>query len=92
MRINLNYAYICFMKARLNITIEQNLLMNAKRYAEKNDTSLSQLVEHYFKSLSRSAKKKNVVQLIEKLPKPKIQLPKDLKEAYYEVQKGKYGF
>jgi hypothetical protein len=80
------------MKTRLNITIEDDLLNNAKRYAEKNQTSLSQLIEHYFKSLARSAHKKNVIQLIEKLPKPEIDLPKDLKESYYQNQKEKYGF
>jgi hypothetical protein len=80
------------MKARLNITIDHSSLKNAKRYAEKNNTSLSQLIEYYFNSLSRPAKKKNIIQLIEKLPKPKLQLPKDLKEAYYEDQRKKHGF
>ena len=80
------------MKARLNITVDQSLLNNAKRYAAKNDTSVSQLIELYFKSLTRPAKKQNIIQLINKLPKPGISLPKDLKEAYYEDQKKKHGF
>jgi hypothetical protein len=92
MRINKKYAYISDMKTRLNITVEDALLNNAKRYAAKKATSLSQLVELYFKSLTRPSHKKNVIQLIDKLPKPKIDLPKDLTKGYYEDQKGKYGF
>jgi hypothetical protein len=80
------------MKTRLNITVDENLLNNAKRYAAKNETSLSQLIEFYFKSLTRPTRRKNIIQLIDKLPKPKIDLPKDLKQAYYEDQKEKYGF
>jgi hypothetical protein len=92
MRINVYYAYICVMKARLNITIEERLLNNAKHYAAKNDTSLSQLIELYFESLTRPSRRKNIIQLVEELPKPKIDLSKDLKQAYHEDQKGKYGF
>jgi len=92
MRINKKYAYIGAMKTRLNITVEEDLLNNAKRYAAKKQTSLSQLIELYFKSLTRPAQRKNIIQLIDKLPKPKLNLSKDLKEAYYEDQKGKYGF
>ena len=80
------------MKTRLNITVEEDLLNNAKRYAAKNETSLSQLIELYFKNLTRPARRKNIIQLVDKLPKPKIDLPKNLKKAYYEDQKGKYGF
>lgn len=80
------------MKARLNITVDERLLNNAKYYAAKNDTSLSQLIELYFESLTRPARKKNIIQLVDELPKPKIDLPKDLTKSYYEDQKGKYGF
>ena len=91
MRINRFYAYICTMKARLNITVDEHLLNSAKRYAAKSETSLSQLIELYFKSLTRPARKKNIIQLIDKLPKPKIDTTTDLKQAYYEDQKSKYG-
>jgi predicted MPP superfamily phosphohydrolase len=92
MRMNEYYAYISIMKARLNITVDEHLLNNAKHYAAKNDTSLSQLIELYFESLTRPARRKNIIQLIDKLPKPKIDLTKDMKQAYYEDQKEKYGF
>ncbi|MFL5742612.1 MAG: DUF6364 family protein [Flavisolibacter sp.] len=80
------------MKTRLNITIEENLLNSAKRYAAKKQTSLSQLIELYLKSLTRPGRKKNIIQLMDSLPKPKIDLTKDLKESYYQDQKAKYGF
>lgn len=92
MRINDIYAYISIMKARLNITVDERLLNNAKHYAAKNNTSLSQLIELYFESLTRPVRRKNIIQLVDELPKPKIDLPKDLKQAYHEDQKGKYGF
>jgi hypothetical protein len=88
MRIIKYYAHISIMKARLNITIDERLLNNAMHYAAKNDTSLSQLIELYFESLTRPAGRKNIIQLVDELPKPKIDLPKDLKQAYYKDQKG----
>lgn len=91
MRINSFYAYLWIMKARLNITIDESLLSSVKRYAAKKETSVSQLIELYFKSLTRPTRKKNVIQLVDKLPKPKIDIKKDLKQAYYEDQKSKYG-
>ena len=86
------HAYLRLMKTRLNITIEEDLLNSAKRYAAKKDISLSQLVELYFKNITRASRKESVIQLIEQLPKPKIDLPNNLKEGYYKEQKEKYGF
>ena len=92
MRINLNYAYISGMKNRLNITVDEALVEQARRYADRHSTSLSQLVEQYFKSLIRPTRRKNIIQLVEELPKPAVKLDGDLEEAYYEGQKKKYGF
>jgi Family of unknown function (DUF6364) len=80
------------MKSRLNITVEETLLNNAKRYASRNQTSLSQLIELYFKSLIRPSRKKNILELLKELPKPKVKIEGDLKENYYEQRKKKYGF
>ena len=80
------------MKTRLNITVEKKLLNEAKQYAEKHNTSLSQLIEQYFQVLLRPARKKNIIQLVDELPKPKINLPEDPKADYYKEQKAKYGF
>ena len=80
------------MKTRLNITVDESLLKSAKLYASNKGTSLSQLIEDYLKSLMRPKRKKNIIQLVDKLPKPKIDTGKDLKRTYYEDKKGKYGF
>ncbi|HEX6181065.1 MAG TPA: DUF6364 family protein [Chitinophagaceae bacterium] len=80
------------MKTRLNITVDESLLKSAKLYASNKGTSLSQLIEEYLKSLMRPKRKKNIIQLVDKLPKPKIDTGKDLKRTYYEDKKGKYGF
>lgn len=80
------------MKNRLNITIDDTLVEQAKRYAAKHQTSLSQLVEQYFKSLTRPARKKNILDLVSELPAPKLKIAGDLKVNYFEKQKKKYGF
>jgi len=68
------------------------LIKQAKRYAAKNKSSLSQMVEAYFRSLARPAGKKSVIDLLEGLPKPKAPVAGNLKEQYYQQQKKKYGF
>ena len=82
------------MKTRLNLTIEDSLLSKIKFYARKRHTSVSGLVEDYFKSLSNKGDKgKSIMDLVDELPKPRIKIPEgDLKELYYEDRKEKYGF
>ena len=80
------------MKNRLNITVDDVLMQQAKRYAARHQTSVSKLVEQYFKNLTRPARSKNIIQLIENLPKPGIDINTNLKETYYEDQQKKHGF
>ncbi len=80
------------MKNRLNITVDDLLMQQAKRYAAKHQTSVSQLVEQYFKNLTRPTRSKNIIQLVERLPKPSIDTNTNLKEGYYNDQLKKYGF
>jgi len=80
------------MKNRLNITIDDSLVEQAKRYAVKHQTSLSQLVEQYFKNITRPVRKENILDFLEKMPKRKITVEGDSKKAYYEQRKKKYGF
>ena len=81
------------MKNRLNITVDDALVEQAKRYAAKHKTSLSSLIERYLKSLTRPARKKNIIDLMKELPKPKGEIPgSNVKELYYENRKKKYGF
>ena len=80
------------MKTRLNLTIDDDLLDNIKTYAANKQTSVSELVENYFKRIAKPAKRKNIINLIEKLEKPKIDSKADLKELFYPEQSKKYGF
>jgi hypothetical protein len=88
-----NYAYIALMKNRVNITIDDKLVREAKRYAARKKISLSQLIEGYLKGLtSRKPAKKNVLEMLDELPEPKKGTQKAIVETYYEERKGKYGF
>jgi hypothetical protein len=80
------------MKNRLNITIKDTLLEQTKKYASKHNTSVSQLVEQYFMRLTRPAAKKNILQVLQDLPKSRVKKDGDLKAKYYQEQKKKYGF
>lgn len=102
MRIFMNYAYICaggmrtscrtIMKERLNLTIDGALLDAMKAYAAKRQMSVSELVENYFKTVTKPARRKNVLDLIDQLKKPAISDKADLKELFYKEQGEKYGF
>ncbi len=80
------------MKNRLNITVDDVLMEQAKRYAARHQTSLSQLVEQYFKTLTPPVREQNILELLEDLPKYKVKVEGDLKKNYYENRKKKYGF
>lgn len=96
MRMNIIYTYFCSiltldtMKARLNLTIDQSLLEEVKQYATLKNTSVSELVEEYFKVIIQP-KKKSFVELIKELPKPKIDENFDWKEEFYKDKMKKYG-
>ena len=80
------------MKAKLNLTIEEHLLENVKSYAAKQQRSVSELVESYFKTVTKRTKRKNILHLVDKLDKPDIASKADLKELYYQENTKKYGF
>ncbi len=80
------------MKTRLNLTIDEQLLTSIKGYAESKNVSISELVENFFKKVIRPAKRKNIIDLVEKLDKPEISDSADLKELFYKDQSKKYGF
>ncbi len=81
------------MKARLNLTIDEHLLVEVKKFAQKNDTNVSELVEHFFKKILKPspAKQTTIIDLVEKLEKPSIKPDADLKDLYYKEQGKKYG-
>ena len=80
------------MKSRLNLTIENTVLEDVKMYATKQKRSVSDLVEKYFKKIVKPTKRKNIIDLIEKLDKPNIADNDDLKELFYKENGKKYGF
>lgn len=85
------------MKARLNLTIDHDLLSTIKTYANRNDISLSKLVEECFRQMKLKLKNKTKAKngLLEKKEKQKT-LPvlsnRELREEYYEARAEKYGF
>ena len=92
MRIFLVYAYIWYMKARLNLSIDNQLLSHIKAYAASKGTSVSELVEEYFRAVARPAKRKNIISMVEKLEPSTIDKKADVKELFYKDQASKYGF
>jgi hypothetical protein len=72
------------VKARLNLTIDDQLIERVKVYAEAQETSVSEIVEQYFIQLTSVKKTKNIVDLISQLDKPQIPETLNLKEAYYQ--------
>jgi hypothetical protein len=75
------------MKSRLNLTIDDSLLKRIKLYAEKRQISLSELVESYFKNITKLRQKENFIDLVEKLGPHDIDPNADLKELYYQDRK-----
>lgn len=64
------YAYICKVKERLNLTIDGVLLEAMKAYAASKDMSVSELVESYFRSVTRPAGRDNILDVVERLEPP----------------------
>lgn len=79
------------MKERLNLTIDGGLLEAIKAYAAKRQLSVSELVENYFKKVTKPSRRKSILDLVDRLPKPAIGEKADLKELFYKGQGGKYG-
>ena len=80
------------MKTRLNLTIEEKLLYRIKQYAAGKNTSVSELVETYFKTIARPGRRNNIIKEVERLKKPALGVDADLKELFYLDQSKKYGF
>lgn len=80
------------MKSKLNITIDQEILEQMKRYAIQQKMSISEIVENYFRAISNPKPKNSLVEMIDKLPKPGIAANINLKEEYYKAKAKKYGF
>lgn len=80
------------MKARVNLTIEQDILSKAKKYASEIGVSVSELVENYLKNVSKKTDTESLINFIDRLEVPKIDENIDFKKQYYEDKAEKYGF
>ncbi len=81
------------MKSRVNLTIEESLLSEIKSYASEKQVSISELVEDYFKKLTKPAKTPAIFDMIKDINvEEKFENIPDLKKAYYEDNAAKYGF
>jgi Family of unknown function (DUF6364) len=68
MRMILIYAYICApMKERLNLTIDAALLDAMKSYAASKEMSVSELVESYFRAVTRPIQQNNILDLMDRV-------------------------
>jgi len=79
------------VKERLNLTIEGALLEAIKVYAAGKRMSVSELVEDYFRSVTRPVVRKNIVEMVDELAKPVLDRNASLKELFYQQQEGKHG-
>jgi hypothetical protein len=70
MRMIKFYAYICKVKERLNLTIDGALLEAMKAYAASKEMSVSELVESYFRSVTKPVGRDNILDLVDRLPSP----------------------
>jgi hypothetical protein len=85
------YAYICAVKERLNLTIDGALLEAMKAYAASKEMSVSELVESYFRSVTKPVQKDNILDLVDRL-EPPVAAPKAPVRAEAAKEGGGYGF
>lgn len=66
------------MNTKLTLTIEQSVIEKAKKYAKEKETSLSDLIENYLKSLTNSEEKfdENISSQLKSM-KGAFKMPKD---------------
>lgn len=83
------------MKKRINLTIQGDLIDQMKRYADLQETSISNIVEEHFQKLlapKQQLKKPSLLEFVKGLPKSKIDYPKnfDFKKEYYATKAQEY--
>ncbi len=80
------------MDKKLTLSLNQDIIENAKIYAKSNNISLSKLVESYLATLTDRTKEKPEITHLVKSLSGVIDLPSDFdeKEAYSEYLIEKY--
>ena len=74
------------MKSKLNLTIDTDLLLTIRSLARKKQISICEIVGEYFKVIAKPLKCKNIIDLVESLPAPKIDKNADLKDLFYQTK------
>jgi hypothetical protein len=82
------------MKARINLTVEEEVLKKAKYYAEEHNTSVSEMVETYLKKITQKANKEKpyFLKVLENFKPKEDYNNRDLTKEYYEAKGKKYGY
>ena len=73
------------MNTKLTLTLEKEVIEIAKEYAKEKGQSLSELVENYFKLLTRDSKTEEMVELSQKVKSLKGILKVDQDFDYKKV-------
>ena len=74
------------MKERLNLTIDAELVESMKAYAASKQMSVSELVESYFRTVTKPLQRKNIVDLVDGLGEAATEAPASFNmEARYGV-------
>jgi hypothetical protein len=60
------------VKERLNLTIDGVLLEAMKAYAASKEMSVSELVESYFRSVTKPVGRDNILDLVDRLEPPEV--------------------
>ena len=71
------------MKERLNLTIDAGLVESMKAYAASKNLSVSELVESYFRTVTRPLPRTNILDMVDQLEAPAFEVNTDLKEQYH---------
>jgi hypothetical protein len=79
------------MKARLSLSIDTDILKEVKKLSAKKNMSVSEMVEDYFKIITKP-KRKLLTEILDELPKPNLPEDFDWKEEYIKDKMKKYGY
>jgi hypothetical protein len=79
------------MKARLSLSIDTDILKEVKKLSAKKNISVSEMVEDYFKIITRP-KRRLLTEILDELPKPNLPEDFDWKEEYIKDKMKKYGY
>jgi len=60
------------MKERLNLTIDRALLEAMKVYAASKEMSVSELVESYFRNVTKPVERRNILDMVDELDAPVV--------------------